>query len=94
MRIRPGAGTGKDRGAATVAQFQVAGDEAGVEMGEEHLPDLKAEFSGIVEVLLNIALGVDDDSGRDGLVSERIRSVGEVAQIVLFEKNGKSLFAR
>ena len=33
-----------DRRAATVAQFQMPGDEIGVKMGEEYVPDLKAKF--------------------------------------------------
>jgi len=80
-----------DRCTATVAQFQMAGDKVSVKMGEEYVPDLEAEFPSIGQVLLDIALGVDDDGGRAGLVSEQIRSMGKAAQVVLFEDHGISI---
>jgi len=86
-----GASAEMDGGAATVPQFQMAGNEVGVEMGEEDVADLKAECLGIVDVLLDIALGVDDDGGGTGLVSEQIGGVGQAAQVVLFQ-NHRNLF--
>jgi hypothetical protein len=65
-----------DGRAAAVAKFQMAGNKVGVEMCQEHVANLKAEFFSVGEVLLNIALGIDDDGGGAGLVSEQIRSVG------------------
>ena len=50
-------------GAATVAQFQMAGDEIGVEVGEKDVTDPEAKFVGVGQVLLDNALGVDDDGG-------------------------------
>jgi hypothetical protein len=85
--FRLGAGAEMDGRAATVAQFQMAGDEVGVKMGEEDVADLEAEFLGVGQVLLNIALGVDDDGGRAGLVSEQIGGVSQAAQIVLFQES-------
>ena len=80
-----GAGAEMDGGAATVAELEVAGDEVGVEVREEDVTDLEAEFFGVVEVLLNVALGVDDDGGVAGFVAEEIGGVGEAAQVVLFQ---------
>ena len=71
-----------------VAQFQMAGDKVGVEMGEKDVADVEPQFLGVGQVLLNIALGVDDDRGRTGLVSQQIGGVGEAAQIVLFQNHG------
>ena len=88
--FRLGAGAEMDGRAATVAQFQMAGDEVGVEMGEKDVADLEAEFLGVGQVLLNVALRVDDDGGRTGLVSQQIGGVGEAAQIVLFQDHGAS----
>ena len=87
--FRLGAGTEVDRGAATVAQFQMAGYEISMEMGEEYVSDLEAQFVCIGQVLLDIALRIDDDRRRTGLVSEQIRSVGKAAQVVLFENHGE-----
>src|SRR6266700_2334159 len=69
----------------------MAGDEVRVKVGKEDVADLEAKFLGIGQVLLDIALGVDDDGGRAGLVSEQIRSVGKAAQVVLFKNHKESL---
>jgi hypothetical protein len=65
----------------------MAGDEVGVEVGEEDVADLKAKFLGVGQVLLDIALRVDDDGGRTGLVSEKIGGVGQAAQVLLFQNH-------
>jgi hypothetical protein len=41
----------------------MAGDEVCVEVGQEYGTDVEAEFFGVGEVLLNVALRVDDDGG-------------------------------
>ena len=69
----------------------MAGDKIGMEVGEEDMADLKAKFFGVGQVLLDIALGVDDDSGRTGLVSEKIGGVRQAAQVVLFQ-NHRNLY--
>ena len=56
-----------DRRAAAIAQFQVAGDEVRVKVGEKDVTDLEAEIVRISEVLMNIALRIDDDCGSDFL---------------------------
>ena len=58
-----GAGAEVDGGAAAVAELEVAGDEVGVEVREEDVADLEAECVGVVEILLDVALRVDDDGG-------------------------------
>ena len=76
-----------DGRAAAVAQFQMAGDEVGVEVGEEDVADLEAKFLGVGQVLLDVALRIDDDGGRTGLVPEQIGGVGQAAQVVLFQNH-------
>jgi hypothetical protein len=76
-----------DSCAATVAQLQMPGDKVGVEMAEKDVADLEAQFLGVGQILLNIALGVNDDSGRTGLVALQIGGVGEAAQIELFQNH-------
>ena len=85
--FRLGAGAEMDGRAATVAQLQMAGDEVGMKMGEKDVADLEAEFFGIGQVLLDVALRIDDDGGRTGLVSEQVRSVGQAAQVVLLQNH-------
>ena len=65
----------------------MAGDEVRVKVSEEDVADPEAEFLGISQILLDIALGVDDDGRPAGLVSEQIRSVGKAAQVALFKNH-------
>ncbi len=92
--FRLSAGAEIDGRAATVPQFQMAGHEIGVKVGQEDVADLQAEFLGIGQVLLDIALRVDDDRGRAGLVSDQIGSVCQATQIVLFQDHGSLLYCQ
>jgi hypothetical protein len=47
----------------------MARDKVGVKMREKDVADLEAQFLSVGQVLLNIALRVDDDRGGTGLVS-------------------------
>ncbi len=73
--LRLGAGAQMDCRAASVAQFQVSGDEVRVKMGEEDVADFEAERRGVGQVLLDVALGIDNDGRRTGLVPEQIGRV-------------------
>ena len=79
-------------GTAPVAQFQMAGDEAGVEVGEEDVADLKAKSRSVGQVLLDIALGGDDNRGRTGLISEQIGSVERFRAPGVMESVGEELY--
>lgn len=57
----------------------MAGDEVGVEVGEEDVVDFELLFFGVAEILVDIALGVDDDAGAGLFVAEQIRGVREAA---------------
>src|SRR5208337_735897 len=81
--LRLGAGSKMDGRAATIAQLQVTGDEVSVEVAEKNMADLQPKFLGIGQILLDVALRVDDDGGRTVLISEQIRGVGQAAQVVL-----------
>ena len=61
--FRLGAGAEMDGGAAPVAQFQMAGNKVGMEMGEKHVADLQAVFFRVDQILLNVALRINDDGG-------------------------------
>ena len=54
-------------------------------MGEKNVADFEAQTPGISQVLLNIALGVDNDGGRTGFVSKQIGGVRQTAQIILVQ---------
>ena len=63
-------------GADTIAEFQMAGDKVGVEMGEEDVLDLQVVFVSEGEVAVDIALGIDDGSGAGLFVTDEVGSVG------------------
>jgi hypothetical protein len=70
---------------ASVAQLEVSGEEVGVEVGEEDVANFEVELLGIDEVLMDIALGIDDDGGAALLISKEVGSVSEATEIVLFQ---------
>ena len=82
-----GLGAEADVGSAAVAEFEMAGEEVGVEVGEEDVADVHAELVGVVDVLLDVSLGVDDDGGVAGFVGDGIGCVGEAAEVVLLEEH-------
>jgi len=63
----------------------MAGDEVGVEVSEEDVANPEVELLGVGQVVLDVALGVDDDGGRGGFVADQIRSVSKAAQVKLLE---------
>ncbi len=74
-----------DCGAAGVAQLQVAGDEVGVEVAEEDVADLKTKPFGVGEILLDVALRIDDDGGLALLITEQIGGVCQASEVVLLQ---------
>jgi Putative transposase len=58
------------------------------------MANLKAEFLGIGQVLLNVALRIEDNGGRTGLVSEQIGCLGQTAQVILFQNHKRPHIVR
>ena len=83
-----GCGAEIDGGADAVAEFKVAGDEVGVEVGEEDVLDSGAVFLCEGEVLIDVALGIDDDRGSGGFVANQVGGVGKAVQVELVKDQG------
>ena len=66
----------------------MASDKVGMEVSEEDVTNLETELAGVVEILLDIALRVDDDGGVGGFVAEEVGGMREAAEIVLLEDHG------
>ena len=81
-------------GADAIAEFEMAGDEVGVEMGEEDVLDLEFVFGGEGEVLIDVALRIDDGGFAGWFVADEVGGVGEAAEIELFEDHGRAYFGR
>ena len=73
--------------AAAVAQLEVSGEKVGVEVSEKDMADLNAELRGIVDVFLDVALGIDHDCRCAVFVGDEVGRMGEAAKVVLFEKH-------
>jgi hypothetical protein len=71
----------------------MASDEIGVEMREEDVFDLEFVLGGEGEVLVNIALRVNDGGGGGLLVADEIRGVRQTSKIKLLENHGAPLLA-
>ena len=65
----------------------MTGDKIRMKMAEEDVADLQAEFLCVGDVLLDVALRIDDDGGRTGLIAEQVGGVGEAPQVVLFQEH-------
>ncbi len=51
------------------------------------MADRESELLRVFEVLLDVALGVDDDGSAAGFVGDEVRRVGETAQVILLEEH-------
>jgi hypothetical protein len=67
-----GFGAEVDGGAHAVAQFEMAGDEVGVKMGQEHVLDLEIVFGGDGQVLVDVPLGIDNGGGARFFIADQV----------------------
>src|ERR1700675_3595711 len=68
----------------------MAGDEVRVEMGEEDVTDLEPEPFCIGDILMYIALRIDDDGCAALFIAKQVRGMGEAAEVILFQDHGSS----
>src|SRR5262245_40735404 len=71
--------------ARAIAQLQMPGDEIGMKVRQEDMPNLEVHQSGIVQILLDVALRIDDDRGPAWFIAKQVRRVCEATEVVLFE---------
>jgi len=81
--IGTGSGAEIDGSADAGAEFEMAGEEIGVEMGEEDVLDGEGVLGSEGAVLVDITLRIDDGGGAGGLISDEIVSVNEARKIEL-----------
>jgi hypothetical protein len=74
-----------DPGTRTGGQFEVTGDEVGVEVGVDHPLDLQPMRTGVGDVLEHVTAGVHDHGAAARLVADQVRRVGQAVQVVLRE---------
>lgn len=78
-----------DPGAGPVGEFQVAGEEVGVEVGVDDRLDGETVFGGVGEVFGDVAARVDDDGLAGAFVGDHVRRLGEAVEVVLGEEHGR-----
>ena len=81
-----------DLRAGRLRQFQVPGQEVGVEVGLDDQFDGEAELLGVGEVLGHVALRVDDDGPPGRLVTDQVRRMRQTVQVVLNELHDRRPF--
>ena len=82
-----------DLRAGGLRQFEVTGQEVGVEVGLDDQFDGQALFLGVGHVLGHVALRVDNDCAAGGFVTDQVRGVGQAVQVVLLEDHRWSSFS-
>ena len=65
-----------DLGAGGLGQFEVTGQEVGVEVGLDDQFDGQTEFLGVGEILGHVALRVDNHCAAGGFVPDQVGRVG------------------
>ena len=83
--FRAGGGAEVDRRAGAIAQLQVAGQEVGMEMGEEDVRDPQPVFRGEGEVTVHVALGVHDGRDSGGFIPDQVGRVREAIEVELLQ---------
>jgi hypothetical protein len=92
--LGPGPTAQVDLGTGAIAQLQMAGQEVGVEVGQEHVFDLKPELFSILHILIDVALRIDDSRRSRLFVTDQVRGMGQASQVVLLQNHGVVLMLR
>ena len=78
-------GAEADRCADAIAQLQMPRDEVGVKVRQEYVLDLQPVFGSKGDVLIRVALRVNDRGGGGFLVPNHVRTVRQARQVELLE---------
>ena len=77
--------------AGSIAQLEVARDEVGVEVREKHVTNRQSLLGRRGQVLLDIALRIDDRRGVRLLVADEIRRVRQTVQVELAQDHASAV---
>src|SRR5204862_6526359 len=69
----------------SITQLEMAGDEVGVKVSQEHMANPATQPVGILDVLIDVPLWSDHRCDAAPLVSDKIGSMSEAAEVVLLE---------
>ena len=77
-----------DLGAGRLGQFEVTGEEVGMEVRLYDQFDGHTKFLGIGDVLADVALRIDDNGATAALVADQVRRMRQTFEVVLIELHG------
>ena len=77
-----------DPGAGGLRQLQMAGQEVGVKVGVNHANDPQPVRRGVIQVLLDVAAGIDDHCLPGRGVTNQVGGLGQAVKIVVGEMHG------
>ena len=72
---------------AGFAQFQMAGDEVGMEVRQDDVPNGQAEALRLIQVDADVTPRIDHDGGTRGFVPEQVGGLGQTGEVVLVENH-------
>ena len=84
-------GSVDDVGISAGRKFKVARKKVGVEMSLNNFCDREAVSFSIGEVLVDIALWIDDHSVASRFIGDEVARVGQTVEVVLLEEHGRLL---
>src|SRR5579883_2215830 len=83
-----------DGGAGAITELKMSRKKIGMEVGEKDVLDLQAVFGGEGQVVVGVALRVDDNGGAGFLIADQVGSVRKTRQIKLLQDHVLSFAAR
>ena len=89
--LGPGFGAETDPRTGPIAELEMPCQEVGVQVGQEHVRDVQPVFAGEHQILLHVALRVDDRRRARSLVAHHVRRVCKTIEIELPENHGCDL---
>ena len=87
FRLRRGAEI--DRRADAIAQLEMSGDEVGVQVRQDDVRDAQPVLGGEGDVLIDVALRIDDGRGAGRLVADEVRRVRQAIEIELMQDHAQ-----
>jgi hypothetical protein len=86
--FRFGRGAQIDGGADAIPQLEMTRDEIGMKVRQQHVRDPQVVLARERQILIDVALRIDDGSNLRALVADEIRRVRKAIQVELVENHG------
>src|SRR4029450_8546207 len=78
--------------AKPIPQFNMAGEEISVKMGQKDILDVKNLLCCVLQILVNITLWINHDRRTRSCIGDEIGGMRETAKVILLQHHGVFLF--